>query len=195
MNSLNLPKLTLRFYRPLYRCLETAAPFSAKVDLPISVEHGLSEWYLPVKRGLHPRSLPADRLTKWFPTIAPPPQGHDSLLYPPQTGESENQVHERAAEVLKLLVNNLDEEGVKSVVLYSHAATGIAMHRALFGEREAEVRSATCSVSKFKRVEGAIQDDKGLGKWERLLNGDTSFLERGEEVSISAFASTELGSG
>jgi transcription factor C subunit 7 len=94
-------------------------------------------------------------------------------------------VHDRAEEILKLLLRKLDEEGkVKSVVLYSHAATGIAMGRALIGDREKEVRSATCSVSKFKRVAGKEQEREGLGMWVRLLNGDTSFLSRGEEVSF-----------
>lgn len=100
-------------------------------------------------------------------------------------------MHDRAEEILRLLIKKLDEEDkVKSVVLYSHAATGIAMGRALIGDRESEVRSATCSVSKFKRVAGQEQERRGLGNWERLLNGDTSFLSRGEEVSVGVFSPT-----
>lgn len=87
---------------------------------------------------------------------------------------------------MRLLIKKLDEEGkVNTLVIYSHAATGIAMHRALFGDRETDVRSATCSVSKFRRVAGQEKERDGLGNWERLLNGDTSFLDRGEEVRLS----------
>ncbi|ORY90317.1 phosphoglycerate mutase-like protein [Leucosporidium creatinivorum] len=167
------------FSSPLYRCLQTATPASEALNLPINVEHGISEWYLPVRRGLHPRSLPAGRLTQWFPLID---MSHQSLFYPTQKGETEDQVHERAEEVLRLLLGKLDREGgPKSVVLFSHAATGIAMGRALVGDREREVRSATCSVSKFRRVVGEETARDGLGEWERLLNGETSFLSRGEE--------------
>ena len=95
-------------------------------------------------------------------------------------------MHDRAEDILRQLITKLDQEGkVKHLVLFSHAATGIAMHRALFGDRETEVRSATCSASKFKRVKGQDKDRDGLGRWERLLNGDTSFLAQGEHVSFA----------
>lgn len=97
-------------------------------------------------------------------------------------------MHDRAEEVLRLLIAKLDKmEGVRSVVLFSHAATGIAMSRALGGDRDFDVRSATCSVSKFTRDKGREQERGGLGSWTRHLNGDTSHLKQGEEVSDGAF--------
>lgn len=76
------------------------------------------------------------------------------------------------------------QEGLETVILFTHAATNIAMGRALTGDREKDIRSATCSVGKYVRIEGKERDRDGLGLWEMVLNGETGFLERGEEVSV-----------
>lgn len=95
-------------------------------------------------------------------------------------------MHARAEHVLRLLLRKLDElPGVRNVVFLSHAATTIALSRALGGDRDFHVKAATCSVSHFSRVRGRERERDGLGAWTRILNGDTSFLERGEEVSFS----------
>ncbi|KAI5479846.1 hypothetical protein MNV49_002404 [Pseudohyphozyma bogoriensis] len=158
----------------------TATPASEQLDLPILVEHGVGEWYLPVRRGLHPRSHPAATLKTWFPTIDP--SAHDSLVYPTQKGESIVQIHDRAEDIIRRLVAKLDKvEGLRTVVIYTHAATNIAMGRALVGDREREIRSATCSVGKYVRVQGKEAESDGLGEWEMVSNGDCSFLKNGEE--------------
>ncbi|KAM0792000.1 hypothetical protein ACM66B_007111 [Microbotryomycetes sp. NB124-2] len=167
---------------PYYRCLQTAQPLSRKANKPILIEHGLSEWYLPVKRGLHPMCMSATELVEFVPEIDD--KAHTSLVYPSRKGESVDEIHDRAEKVLRELVRKFDKvEGVKHLVLYSHAATGIAMSRALAEDRDLDVRSATCSVSAFKRdaTEDANSARDGLGKWRRILNGETSFLSRGEE--------------
>lgn len=165
---------------PLYRCLQTATPTAKALgDMPIHVEHGISEWYLPAKRGFHPQSLPAERLSEWFPLIT---TAHSSILYPSRRGESGIEIHKRAEDVLRLLLEKWDkQEGLETVILFTHAATNIAMGRALTGDREKDIRSATCSVGKYVRIEGKERDRDGLGLWEMVLNGETGFLERGEE--------------
>ncbi|KAK4046643.1 cTPxI [Microbotryomycetes sp. JL201] len=166
---------------PYYRCLQTAQPLSRKSGKPILVEHGLSEWYLPVKRGLHPVCMSATELREYVPEVDD--QAHASLVYPSRKGESVDEIHDRAEAVLQQLVTKYDKvDGVKHLVLFSHAATGIAMSRALAGDRNLDVRSATCSVSAFKRVPEEGKGSRGgLGSWRRILNGETSFLSRGEE--------------
>mgnify|MGYP001584736483 FL=1 len=77
------------------------------------------------------------------------------------------------------MIQKLDKEGVKHVVIFTHAATNIAMARALMGRRES-VRSGTCSVGKYVRKG---QGREGLGEWARLMDGECGFLEKGEEVS------------
>ncbi|KAL8277438.1 hypothetical protein RQP46_010160 [Phenoliferia psychrophenolica] len=161
---------------PLYRCLQTATPAAEALGLPIVCEHGISEWYLPVKRGLHPRSLPATRLTEWFPLIQPSTPDI-SMLYPTQKGETILEIHQRAKEALSLIIDKLDREGeVETVVLFTHAATNIAMGRGLVGDFERSIQSGTCSVGKYVR-----RGEGGLGEWDQVMNGDCSMLERGEE--------------
>ena len=56
------------------------------------------------------------------------------------------------------------------------------MGRALVGDKDKDIRSATCSVGKYVRVKGKEKEREGLGQWEMVMNGETSFLEKGEEV-------------
>lgn len=81
---------------------------------------------------------------------------------------------------MELLLNKIDAQsgGAKSVVVYTHAATAIALGRALIGDKEKvkDIRAGTCSVSKFTR--------QGDGSWVQEMNGQCDHLERGEEVSL-----------
>ncbi|SGY95317.1 BQ5605_C036g11486 [Microbotryum silenes-dioicae] len=189
---------------PLYRCLQTSTPVAEALGLPILVEHGLAEWYLPVRRGklaiidgiacsrgsnmkvhtrtgLHPRSLPASELIEWIPLIAP--TAHSSLLYPSQKGETPHQLHERTTQVLTLLFNHINSspDPPKTIILFTHAATLIALGRTLIDDRECFVKAATCSVSRYELVKGKQKERDGLGRWEIKMNGETSFLKGGEE--------------
>lgn len=130
---------------------------------------------------MHPRSLPSARLHKWFPLIKSSPPDV-SLLYPSQKGETKAQVHVRAAKVLALLIAKIERDmpHVQRVVLFTHAATNVAMGRALVGDLKRDIRSGCCSVGKYERAEG----DGKLGSWVQTLNGDCSFLDKGEEVSF-----------
>ncbi|GAA5910558.1 histidine phosphatase family protein [Sporobolomyces salmoneus] len=183
------------FSSPLYRCVQTAKPTSETLSLPIHIEDGLGEWYLPVRKGLHPALSTSQFLGQFFPPSLLAP--HDSpsfwtpLLTPPRTGESMYEIHVRAVEFLKVLVPRLEELGVEKVIVFSHAATCIALSRALAGdlgglskdkegkewneEERLACRAATCSVSKFERKEGEKVE------WERVWNGKTDFLKGGEE--------------
>lgn len=160
----------------LFRTLQTATPPAEALSLPIEVEHGLSEWLYPVKRGRHPRSLPASQLSTWFPHIKP--SNRDcSLLYPTQKGETSAEFHERVKEVVARIIDKLDREGVvETVLLSTHAATSIAIGRALVGDSEREIRAGTCAVGKYVRKEGGA-----LGEWEQTMNGAAYMLEKGEE--------------
>lgn len=96
------------------------------------------------------------------------------------------------------MIPELEKRGVEKVIVFSHAATCIALSRALAGDLETlkadvegkewnektrlECRAATCSVSKFVRkgTDGQAGDAE-LPKWDRVWNGNTNFLKDGEE--------------
>lgn len=160
------------------------------------VEHGVSEWYLPARRGLHPLALSADELREWFPTIGGTLNAdrRTSLLYPSRKGESKEAVHARALEAITRIVRSLDERIPSSggergrgetVVIFTHAATNIALARALCDDPGMDVRSGCCSVGKYERVRGRESERAGLGAWQRTMNGNCDFLQNGEEVTLT----------
>lgn len=209
---------------PLYRCVQTATPVAEALDLPILIEPGLgecrreanlrfgnrtharkrppatAEWYLPVRRGLHPAPATPSLLQKHFPRVSTDPAAWEPLLTPPRVGESMRAIHHRCARFAPLLSETLRARGYSRAIVFTHAATAIALCRALAGdvrlgdevlsegatepgqaeqlglwkdEERLPVAAATCSVSKF-----ASEGDE----WQRLWDGRTDFLERGEEV-------------
>ncbi|GAA5923684.1 histidine phosphatase family protein [Sporobolomyces koalae] len=183
---------------PLYRCVQTAKPTSEALNLKIHIENGLGEWYLPVRKGLHPALSTSKFLSGFFPAglLAPVDDTNlwNSILTPPRTGESMYEIHQRARQFLNKFVPALEARGVERVIVFSHAATCIALSRALAGDLEGisgevegqawdeskrlECRAATCSVSKFTRRAGS--PDSNI-KWNREWNGKTDFLQQGEE--------------
>lgn len=78
---------------------------------------------------------------------------------------------------------------VKRVMLVSHAATVIALGRAIVGDRMMAIRAGTCSLSKYDRIENTGKEDEkekengGSGRWNCTLNGWTGHLAKGEQVS------------
>lgn len=85
---------------------------------------------------------------------------------------------------------------VKRIMLVSHAATVIALGRALCRDRGMQIRAGTCSLSRYDRVmmdgsdestEARKSDSGYIGKWNCTLNGWTGHLEKGEQVSMSLY--------
>ncbi|EIN13699.1 phosphoglycerate mutase-like protein [Punctularia strigosozonata HHB-11173 SS5] len=163
---------------PYYRCLQTSEPTSQALNLPIFVEHGLSEWYSPVTEGtgLHPRPGSAADLQRYFPTIDP--AGWSTIFYPSRKGETVGQVHDRAAQFLGILVPIIEAKmpGVERVLLFSHAATVIALVRALLNDRTMDLRVGCCSLTELERLPGA---NAVLGGWKILKVADGTHMKEG----------------
>lgn len=120
-------------------------------------------------------------------------------------GESIADLHDRIAYALHEIIRKSDEEGVKAIIICSHAASILAIGRALTGcmpqdVEEQDFRPFTCGLSRFERrsleahadVEKWREGDdipriawKGGvgvgGGWKCVVNGDCSFLSGGEE--------------
>lgn len=71
---------------------------------------------------------------------------------------------------------NKHHPDIKRILLVSHAATIIALGRAIVGDREFQIRAGTCSLSKY------VRNGSG-GDWICELNGWTGHLAKGEQVS------------
>ncbi|KAF9453774.1 PGAM-domain-containing protein [Macrolepiota fuliginosa MF-IS2] len=190
---------TAIFSSPYYRCLQTTQPTARALELPIYVEHGLSEWYSPVVpgSGLHPRPGSATALKSYFPEID---SDWSSTWYPPQKGEDVSEVHDRADGFLKVFVPEVERTYAgkhKRILLVSHAATVIALVRSLVGQREMPLRIGCCSLSELvpKYLVDGEQEGrtKVVGAWEAKKLADGGHLEKGasrewgfEDIEIAA---------
>ncbi|KAJ4391610.1 C6 zinc cluster transcription factor-like protein [Gnomoniopsis smithogilvyi] len=200
------PPVERIFSSPYYRCLQTVQPFvqllEQSTDLhatskpAILGESGLSEWYgaAPFE---HPTSAPPAELKDLFPAYD---TSYVSAVTPSRTGETIAQLHERVALTLDAIIKRCDDMGVRAVLLCSHAATIIAIGRALTGHMPENVetedfRVFTCGLSTFRRRSANIKtlnvdhDSKAVtwrgngvgGGWVCEVNSDCSFLSGGEE--------------
>jgi transcription factor C subunit 7 len=131
-------------------------------------------------------------------------------IIPDTKGETIDALHDRTAYALHRIIERCDAEGVKAIVICSHAATLYAIGRALTGRMPADVaeedfRTFTCGLSRFVRRRSGARDGSAQevevwrgpsypppkiawrggngvgGGWECVLNGDCSFLSGGEE--------------
>ncbi|KIK43558.1 hypothetical protein CY34DRAFT_81584 [Suillus luteus UH-Slu-Lm8-n1] len=169
---------TIILSSPYYRCLQTSQPTSRALEVPIYVEHGLSEWYSPVApgSGLHPRPSAAAVMQSYFSEIDP---SWSSIWYPTRRGEDVGELHERVNGVLDLLVTEIEKRfGVKhkNILLVSHAATVIVLCRALLAQPDLPLRVGCCSISELSRK----SDSSGvLGAWEAKALASGSHLKEG----------------
>ncbi|OBZ80048.1 hypothetical protein A0H81_00760 [Grifola frondosa] len=163
---------TAIFSSPYYRCLQTTNPTSKALQVPIYVEHGLSEWYSPVVpgTGLHPRPASATSLRAHFPEID---ESWSSIYYPSRKGEDVDECHGRANGLLSALIPEVERRFSgrhKRILLVSHAATVIALTRELVGDRNLPLRVGCCTLTEVHRNG---RTPKPVGYWEakRLVDG------------------------
>ena len=130
---------------------------------------------------------------------------YSPTIIPSVNGESIADLHDRIAYALHAIIKRSDEEGVKAIIICSHAASILAIGRALTGRmpddiEQQDFKPFTCGLSKFNRKsldghkdvkqwkEGddipriPWKNGAGVGGgWNCELNGDCSFLSGGEE--------------
>ncbi|KLO12352.1 phosphoglycerate mutase-like protein [Schizopora paradoxa] len=166
---------TIILSSPYIRCLQTAVPTSKALDLPVFVEHGLSEWYAPVEpeTGLHPRPGGAKEVKKHIEQVDPV---WKSTYYPSRKGEWIHELHSRCGEVLNILGAAIEEDYSgqhRNVLLFSHGAPIIAFTRELVGDRDLPLRIGCCSLTELSRKPGADSTSLvGMFEPVRLASGD-----------------------
>ena len=165
---------------------------------------GGREWY-GIARFYHPAPGGAELLRRFFPTYAARPS-----IVPSTSGETLEELHDRCAYAMLRIISDLDgaESGPEAVLVCTHAASLIAIGRALTGVMPEDVgtedfKPYTCGLSKFvrRRVPGGEEGEaavvweqgmaiprvdwrggKGVaGGWDCVLNGDCSHLKDGAE--------------
>ncbi|GMM35345.1 transcription factor TFIIIC subunit [Saccharomycopsis crataegensis] len=183
------------FSSPFYRCLQTSTPIADALGLEILVENGIGEWYKP-DRGIIPEPASLELLLKFFDNIN---TEWSSLITASNKGETEGEIFARTQQFWKRFFPKFEAEfpKIKSIMFVCHAATKIALGMSLMGysgvrdqinfKGEKYLRSGACSLDTYTR-------DSAEGKWEIEVNGDTSFLSQGEEMSWHFIDKVEAGS-
>ncbi|KAI7218852.1 phosphoglycerate mutase-like protein [Hortaea werneckii] len=210
------PPVDLIYSSPFYRCLQTLSPFTdaladrqAKIDLSaletdapthsrkvhVNVEPGLGEFY-GLARFDHPSPASIEVLNQHFPRLH---AEKSPIVVPSKNGESITQLHDRVAYCLSQLIKRADADpsGPKTLLICTHAASMIAIGRALTGrmpedETEEDFRCFTCSFSKFTRK----QPGKGVevdGDWGQEASWDP--LEPDEVPDIGWRGGKGVGGG
>lgn len=160
------PTIDAVYSSPFYRCIQTLSPYTtARTALssndpnirktPVNLEAGLGEFY-GLARFDHPSPAAYNVLAQHFPKDLAPEQ--NPIIVPSTKGESIPQLHDRIAYCLNELIKRLDADpsGPRTLLICTHAASMIAIGRALTGvmpedEGEEDFKCFTCSFSKFVR--------------------------------------------
>jgi transcription factor C subunit 7 len=175
------PTIDAVYSSPFYRCIQTLAPFTAArtaqnakdskvLKAPVNLEAGLGEFY-GLARFDHPSPATYNVLAQHFPDNLAPEQ--NPIIVPSTKGESIPQLHDRIAYCLDELIKRLDADpsGPRTLLICTHAASMIAIGRALTGnmpedECAEDFKCFTCAFSKFVR--------------KPITNGTTSTTSNGE---------------
>ncbi len=140
---LSLPHLPHKIYSsPYYRCIQTILPLAKALHLPIYLDEGIAEWYgqLHLQQSPdHPTPLSVDRWSEFFEGVEFR-QGETGII-PSRRGETMEEIHARTKRALDRIIDTADREGVKCLILCTHAATNIALGRALTGAPEVQPAS------------------------------------------------------
>lgn len=110
-------------------------PLAKALKLPIYLDEGIGEWY-----GLlfyssspdHPVPLTVDKWPKYFPDVEFR-KGVTGIIAD-RRGETMMGIHERVERALEIIIRQADEEGLDTIIFCTHAATNIALGRALTGD-------------------------------------------------------------
>ncbi|KAK9449537.1 histidine phosphatase superfamily [Limtongia smithiae] len=169
------PKIDRVYSSPFYRCLQTINGLADSLDLEIYGENGFGEWYGRT-RDSHPRAAPPTILKSFFRRVK---DDYEPITVPSIQGETLDELHQRAETVLQKMIDicNAEAREIKTVLICAHAATVIALGRALVGDASFDVRTGTCSIGLYE----SRGTDNKVGMWECKLNGFTEHLQDGEE--------------
>ncbi|KAJ3935358.1 MAG: phosphoglycerate mutase-like protein [Lentinula lateritia] len=171
-------KPTAIFSSPFHRCLQTSQITSIALNVPIYVDHWISEWYsdLTASKAIkQPEPPSADILRADFPEIDA--DAWSSLWYPPSTGENVSQITERMSTFLSWFIpkveSTLSPAKHERILLVTHAAPVIALVRNLLHETESRVKPGCCSISEFERN---LDSESEESEWVPIRIGDCAHV-------------------
>jgi transcription factor C subunit 7 len=170
---------------PFYRCVQTIAYTARAIGKQVQVENGIGEWYglVTARTASHPSPATVAHLTRLFAPLNDGrpllDQAYEAKLVPSTRGESMADIHARAKRAIDAVIADAEAAGARTIVLCTHAATNIALGRALCGDPERTIPTPCASVAVYKRTEAYKAGE--MGGWHADRLGDCSFLDSGAE--------------
>jgi len=134
------------FASPFLRTVETAHYIAEKINLPIKIEHGLSEWMNPEWFAVQPEFLSLNAMANIFPEID---MAYESVVEPSYPEKSELDCWGR----VKTMVDRLIERFGDDFLLVGHGASVGGAAKALVPEPDGFC-CALCSLTKMVRKDG-----------------------------------------
>ena len=218
----DLIKPQLILSSPFIRCIETIRPLSKALDLEIIIERGLGEWFKKERAvektvidGKEELTVPLpanlELLQKVFAKDNLKMNKYWNLYTPNIKGETQQDIQERAVKGLPLIITKIEEEypELEHILICTHAATKIALGMAMLGYdnltekfqdilegQPDHIRAGSCSLDKFTTppiIQGKNVDFYQRD-WIMTMNGNTSFLSKGEEMHWDFTNGFEAGS-
>ena len=101
------------------------------------------------------------------------------MFYPSRKGENISEVHGRAHALLRVLIPTVEHRyngAHRRILLVSHAATCIALTRALVNNPTLPIRVGCCSITDFKPRDAS---SNLVGNWEATKLADGAHLKEG----------------
>ncbi|KAF2871723.1 phosphoglycerate mutase family protein [Massariosphaeria phaeospora] len=191
------PPIDRIYSSPFSRCLQTLKPATdrlfaeGKAGGKIRIDRGIGEFFGRANFE-HPTPPGLDLLNPLFEHLD---QNYESRYIPASRGESLLELHERVKDAMTAIVAALDDDSgqPKALLICTHAATMIAIGRALTGcmpssLEEDDFQCYTASLSKFKRRR-LEPTNHVLGEWDCVLNSETSYLSGGKFNGEESFIS------
>ncbi|KAJ5388500.1 phosphoglycerate mutase family protein [Penicillium cosmopolitanum] len=183
--------------------IQSRGQIEPSADMDVRLENGLGEWFGPTTFFDHPPHPEPSVMRTHFPTMLheTPENKYSPLIHPSTRGETIAQLHNRVAAALEGIIADVDAEITaveasqspeqrtsKAILICAHAASLIAMGRALTGNmpEDSSVEDFyvfTAGMSTFRRrgvstggnlrVEGGVLAEgtklyrsKGVPEWE-----------------------------
>ncbi len=155
------------FASPFLRTVQTANAIAEKLDLPIKLETGLSEWLNPAWMTEEPERLSTPALAELFPRIDTSYTPQITATYP----ETLAQTRQRSGQTSRSLAR---EYAPNHILLIGHGASVKGAAMGLVGEiADNGEKVRLCSLFKV------VHQNPG---WLLEVRGDTSHLNHVEEV-------------
>ncbi|MDJ0675293.1 MAG: histidine phosphatase family protein [Calothrix sp. MO_167.B42] len=155
------------FASPFLRTVQTANAIAEKLDLPIKLETGLSEWLNPAWMTEEPERLSTPALAEMFPRIDTSYTSHITATYPETLAQS----RQRSGETSRSLAT---EYCPQNILLIAHGASVKGAAMGLVGDiADNGEKVRLCSLFKV------VRQNPG---WLLEIRGDTSHLTHVEEI-------------